>query len=127
MVPLILRRWLLTVWTLVLLEIHLLSQGRQLIFRLRKLAVSSYGLKGNAILVQKESPIKSLQDLKGKKVGVAKGSSGFNLLYRAIDKAGLKPEDVEIIQFQPDEALPAFESVQLMLGRFGNHLFQSKY
>ena len=76
----------------------------------KEIAVSSYGLKGNAILVQKESPIKSLQDLKGKKVGVAKGSSGFNLLYRAIDKAGLKPEDVEIIQLQPDEALPAFES-----------------
>ena len=51
-----------------------------------------------------------MKDLKGKKVAVAKGSSGFDLLYHGIDKAGLKPEDVELIQLQPDEALPAFES-----------------
>ena len=37
-------------------------------------------LKANAILVQNDSPIKTLEDLKGKKVGVAKGSSGFDLL-----------------------------------------------
>jgi sulfonate transport system substrate-binding protein len=76
----------------------------------KEIAVASDGLKGNAILVAKDSPIQKLEDLKGKKVAVAKGSSGFNLLYRAIDKAGLKPEDVKIIQLQPDEAQPAFES-----------------
>lgn len=76
----------------------------------KEIALASDGLKGNAILVQKDSPIKSLQELKGKKVAVAKGSSGFDLLYHAINHAGLKPEDVEIIQLQPDEALPAFES-----------------
>ncbi|MDI5790987.1 hypothetical protein PO124_29075 [Bacillus licheniformis] len=27
-----------------------------------------------------------------------------------IDKAGLKPTDVNIIQLQPDEAMPAFDS-----------------
>lgn len=76
----------------------------------KEIALAADGRKGNAILVPKGSPIKSIKDLKGKKVAVAKGSSGFNLLYQAIDKAGLKPSDVEIIQLQPDEALPAFES-----------------
>ncbi|MGJ7919784.1 aliphatic sulfonate ABC transporter substrate-binding protein [Neobacillus sp. LXY-4] len=76
----------------------------------KEIASISEGLKGNAIIVQKGSSIKTLKDLKGKKVAVAKGSSGFNLLYQAIDKAGLKPEDVEIIQLQPDEAQPAFET-----------------
>ncbi len=70
----------------------------------------SKGLKGNAILVQKNSSIKNVKDLKGKKVAVAKGSSAFNLLYRAIDQVGLKPGDIEIIQLQPDEAQPAFET-----------------
>jgi sulfonate transport system substrate-binding protein len=76
----------------------------------KEIAVATDGLKGNAILVPKDSTIQSLEDLKGKKVGVAKGSSGFNLLYRAIDKAGLTPDEVEIIQLQPDEAQPAFET-----------------
>lgn len=76
----------------------------------KEIALTSNGLKGNAILVPKDSPLKSLKDLKGKKVAVAKGSSGFALLYQAIDKAGLTPNDVQIIQLQPDEALPAFES-----------------
>lgn len=76
----------------------------------KEIAITGNGLKGNAILVPKGSPLKSLKDLKGKKVAVAKGSSGFALLYQAIDKAGLKPSDVQIIQLQPDEALPAFES-----------------
>jgi sulfonate transport system substrate-binding protein len=67
-------------------------------------------LKGDAIVVPADSPIKSLKDLKGKKVAVAKGSAAFNFLYRAIDYAGLKPEDVNIIQLQPNEAQPAFES-----------------
>jgi len=76
----------------------------------KEIALSSEGTKGNAILVQKNSKIKSLKDLKGKKIAVAKGSSGFNLLYVALNKAGIKPNDVQIIQLQPDEAQPAFES-----------------
>jgi sulfonate transport system substrate-binding protein len=76
----------------------------------KEISNTSDGLKGNAILVKKDSPIKSIKDLKGKKIAVAKGSSGFNLLYRALDQANIKPDEVEIIQLQPDEAQPAFES-----------------
>ncbi|NGQ96745.1 aliphatic sulfonate ABC transporter substrate-binding protein [Brevibacillus sp. SYP-B805] len=76
----------------------------------KEIAVGSVGKKGDAILVQKNSPIRTLQDLRGKKIAVAKGSSGYNLLYQALQQAGLKPTDVEIIQLQPDEAQPAFET-----------------
>lgn len=76
----------------------------------KEIATTSDGLHANAILVPKDSSIQSIQELKGKKVAVAKGSSGFNLLYQAIDQAGLKPSDAEIIQAQPDEAKPAFET-----------------
>ncbi len=76
----------------------------------KEIALAGDGLKGNAILVRKDSPLHTLADLKGKKIGVAKGSSGFALLYTALAKAGLKPDDVKIIQLQPDEAQPAFET-----------------
>lgn len=68
------------------------------------------GGKADAILVSKGSAIKTIRDLKGKKIAVAKGSSGFNLLYEALQHAGLKDSDVQIIQLQPDEAQAAFNS-----------------
>ncbi len=76
----------------------------------KEIALSQDGLKANAILVKEGSDIQSLKDLKGKKVGVAKGSSGFDFLHKALKDAGVSPDDVEIIQLQPDEAMPAFEN-----------------
>jgi len=78
--------------------------------KFKEIALAQDGLKGNGILVRKDSGIDKLEDLKGKKVAVAKGSSGFGFLYKSLDLAGIAPEDVEIIQLQPDEAMPAFES-----------------
>lgn len=76
----------------------------------KEIALSQDGLKANAILVKENSDIQSAQDLKGKKVAVAKGSSGFDFLHKALKEAGVPPEEVEIIQLQPDEAMPAFEN-----------------
>lgn len=76
----------------------------------KAIAVTGDGRKGNMIVTPPNSPIKELKDLKGKKIGVAKGSSAYNFLYMALDKAGLKGEDVKVIQLQPDEARPALES-----------------
>jgi sulfonate transport system substrate-binding protein len=76
----------------------------------KAIGVTGDGKKGNMIVIPKNSPIKELKDLKGKKIAVAKGSSAYNFLYMAIDKAGLKGDDIKVIQLQPDEARPAFES-----------------
>lgn len=76
----------------------------------KEISNTRLGLKSDAILVPKGSSIKTLKDLKGKKIAVAKGSSGFNLLYLALQKAGLKDSDVQIIQLQPDEAQSAFNA-----------------
>lgn len=76
----------------------------------KEIALASSGEKGDAILIPKDSPIQSVKDLKGKKVAVAKGSSSYGLLYRALEANEINPEDVEIIQLQPDEAQPAFET-----------------
>ncbi|SDE82824.1 sulfonate transport system substrate-binding protein [Fontibacillus panacisegetis] len=68
------------------------------------------GKSNVAIIVPKDSTLTTIEELKGKKIAVAKGSNAFNFLYRGLDKAGLKPSDLEIIQLQPNEAQPAFET-----------------
>ncbi|MED3662852.1 aliphatic sulfonate ABC transporter substrate-binding protein [Ureibacillus sp. FSL K6-8385] len=76
----------------------------------KEIALLSKGKTNNAILIPEDSDIKSVKDLVGKKVAVAKGSSAYGLLYEAFDKEGVDPSKVEIIQLQPDEAQPAFEN-----------------
>ena len=44
---------------------------------------------GAAILVPPNSPIQTLEDLKGKKIGFAKASSAHNLTIAAVEKAGI--------------------------------------
>jgi len=66
--------------------------------------------KGEAILVQKDSPLNSVVDLKGKKVAVAKGSNAHYLLVKALEKAGVKYEDITPAFLAPADARAAFES-----------------
>ncbi|MCY7784036.1 MULTISPECIES: aliphatic sulfonate ABC transporter substrate-binding protein [unclassified Bacillus (in: firmicutes)] len=76
----------------------------------KEIGLSQDGLKANGILVNQNSGIQDVKDLKGKKIAVAKGSSGFDFLYKALDQVGLSANDVTIIQLQPDEAASAFEN-----------------
>jgi sulfonate transport system substrate-binding protein len=63
-----------------------------------------------AIVVPKGSPIKSVAELKGKRVAVAKGSNANYLLIKVLEKAGLKLSDVEVVYLPPADARAAFES-----------------
>ena len=65
--------------------------------------------KGEAILVPKDSPIKSLADLKGKKIAVAKGSNAHYLLVKALEKGGVSYSDVTPALLAPADARSAFE------------------
>lgn len=76
----------------------------------KEIAVISDGKEGDTILVHEGSGIEDIADLKGKKIAVAKGSSAYAFVYRAAVQQGLKPSDIELIQLQPDEAQPAFQS-----------------
>ena len=60
------------------------------------------------IVVQDTSPIKSLADLKGKKVGFGKASSAHATLLYALEKAGLSYSDIEPVYLAPADALAAF-------------------
>jgi sulfonate transport system substrate-binding protein len=65
--------------------------------------------KGEAILVLKDSPIKSVADLKGKKVALNKGSNVHYLLVKALEKAGVKYSEIEPTFLAPADARAAFE------------------
>ena len=63
----------------------------------------------SAILVLPDSPIRTLADLKGKKVALQKGSSSHYLLVRAVEKANLQWQDIQPIYLTPADARAAFE------------------
>ena len=65
--------------------------------------------RGEAIVVQSNSSIKTVADLKGKKVVLNKGSNVHYLLVKALEKAGLKYSDVETVFLAPADARAAFE------------------
>jgi sulfonate transport system substrate-binding protein len=63
----------------------------------------------SALLVREGSPLKSLADLKGKRVAVQKGSSAHFLLVQVVKKAGLKWADLQPQYLAPADARAAFE------------------
>ena len=66
--------------------------------------------QAEAIVVPKDSPIKSVAQLKGKKVALNKGSNVHYLLVRLLEKNGLKLADVTPVYLPPADARAAFES-----------------
>jgi sulfonate transport system substrate-binding protein len=65
--------------------------------------------EGEAILVPKGSPIKSVGELKGKKIALNKGSNVHYLLVKALEKAGVAYQDVQTVFLAPPDARAAFE------------------
>lgn len=70
-------------------------------------AVPSIGFN-QGIVVPDNSPIKTLKDLKGKKVGFGKGSSAHNTIIAALEKAGLTYADITPVYLGPADAVAAF-------------------
>ena len=62
-----------------------------------------------AIIVPKDSAIKSIQDLKGKKVVLNKGSNVHYLLLKVLEANHLTLKDIEVIYLPPADARAAFE------------------
>lgn len=64
--------------------------------------------KATSLLVPANSPIKSVTDLKGKKVAFQKASIGHYLLVKALEDVGLKLSDVQSVFLAPPDANAAF-------------------
>ncbi|MFZ4538438.1 sulfonate ABC transporter substrate-binding protein [Propionivibrio sp.] len=62
-----------------------------------------------ALIVPKGSTIKTVADLKGKKIALNKGSNVHFLLVRLLEKHGLKYSDIQPIFLAPADARAAFE------------------
>lgn len=66
--------------------------------------------KGEAILVHQDSNIKTVADLKGKKVALNKGSNVHFLLVKALESAKVKYGDITTVFLPPADGRAAFES-----------------
>src|SRR6202789_913877 len=62
-----------------------------------------------AIIVPSNSPIKTVAELKGKKVALNKGSNVHFLLVKLLEKAGVRYTDIDTIFLTPADARAAFE------------------
>jgi sulfonate transport system substrate-binding protein len=62
-----------------------------------------------ALVVPKDSPIKTLADLKGKKVAATKGTDPYLFLLRALHTVGLKRSDIEHVALQHADGRAALE------------------
>ncbi|CRM16073.1 MULTISPECIES: ABC transporter substrate-binding protein [Pseudomonas] len=66
--------------------------------------IHAEGRNTTALLVPKDSPIKSVADLKGKKIVTGRGSIGHYLAIKALASAGLTTKDVQFIFLLPSES-----------------------
>ena len=62
-----------------------------------------------ALIVPKDSAIKSIQDLKGKRVVLNKGSNVHYLLLKVLEANHLKLDDIQVVYLPPADARAAFE------------------
>jgi sulfonate transport system substrate-binding protein len=82
------------------------AAGAKLIY----LAQEAPSPSAQGILVPGNSPLKTVADLKGKKVAVTKGTGGHYLLISALKHAGLTFKDITPVYLSPSDGRAAFES-----------------
>jgi sulfonate transport system substrate-binding protein len=76
--------------------------------KLAYVAEESASPSAQAILVDAESPIKTLADLKGRKIAVTKGAGSHFLLLAALAKSGLSFKDISPAYLTPADGRAAF-------------------
>lgn len=66
-----------------------------------------------ALVVGKDSPIKSLKDLKGKKIAATKGTDPYLFTLQALNTVGLGKNDVQLVHLQHPDGKTALERGQV--------------
>ena len=62
-----------------------------------------------ALVTRADTGIKTIQDLKGKKVAVTRGTDPFIFLLRSLDSVGLSERDIELVPLQHPDGKAALE------------------
>jgi sulfonate transport system substrate-binding protein len=65
--------------------------------------------KAEALIVQKDSNIHSIQDLKGKRIALNKGSNVHYLLVKLLEANNIKLNEIDVVYLPPSDARAAFE------------------
>ena len=75
--------------------------------------VAGFAKGGARLVVRKNSRIKKIEDLRGRKIGTARGGAQELLLYAELGKHGLSQTDVQVVFFAYSELNRALKSGQL--------------
>lgn len=91
-----------------------------------KVLATVYQSNPNSVLALKKSGIKSLADLKGKKVGVPSGSSQTTMMPLLLKANNLKESDMEMLNMPPTAMVPALlqGQVEAILGSMDAYQIQ---
>jgi len=76
--------------------------------RVRVVAVSKGDLNNQAVFAQKDSSIRTIADLKGKRVGYVRATTTHYFLHRMLAEVGLSLNDVQLVSLSPSDGLSAF-------------------
>ncbi|MEU6129648.1 ABC transporter substrate-binding protein [Saccharopolyspora sp. NPDC047091] len=71
-------------------------------------SASKGNVTSDALIVPRDSPLRRVEDLRGKKIALARGSSAHGQVLLSLRKVGLTPDDVQLVILQPADALGAF-------------------
>jgi ABC-type nitrate/sulfonate/bicarbonate transport system substrate-binding protein len=85
------------------LAVELQSPGKLKVFSVSEITPQA---PFDALLVKEESPIKTLTDLAGKKIGVFPGSTAMNLLKKHLADKGLEVSSITFVPMPPQNHLP---------------------
>ncbi|MCA8161295.1 ABC transporter substrate-binding protein, partial [Burkholderia cepacia] len=66
-------------------------------------------LNNQVTLARKDTPIRSIADLKGKRVGYVRATTSHYFLYRQLTEAGLGFDDIQPINLSPTDGLSAYD------------------
>ncbi|MBB5693003.1 ABC transporter substrate-binding protein [Muricoccus pecuniae] len=75
---------------------------------IKAIAATRENREGLAILVAKDSPIGSIQDLRGKRIATGRGSIGHQVILAALENAGLPLDAVQFVFLLPADAKAAW-------------------
>lgn len=95
------------------LDFGYLGPGALWLPAMGKAKVIAINVVGFSDRVIAQAGIKTMADLKDKKVGVPEGTSGDMLLRLALEKAGMTLADIQVVKMDPSTVVAAFSSKQI--------------